>query len=269
MHLGNDRVIAAHDVGGLVVDPGPESCLEALLAALVGEPSALLLTHIHLDHAGASGALVRRFPDLRVYVHESGAAHLRDPSKLLRSAERLYGAEMERLWGEVLPVPRGERGRAGGRGGGRGVPRGAHARARLSPRLLPARGDGRRLRGRRRRRADPAGRDGDRSDAAAGHRPRRLGALARAGRVVGAGAPAPHPLRRCRRHREAARCRAGGPASLGRPRQVSRPRGIRGGRRVGDPCERRPRHRHAVHPGGAARPALAGPRPVLEQGRRN
>jgi glyoxylase-like metal-dependent hydrolase (beta-lactamase superfamily II) len=106
MHLGRDRVIAAHETDGVIVDPGPESCLETLLAGLPGEPRALLLTHIHLDHAGASGALVRRFPGLRVYVHEIGAPHLIDPAKLLASAARLYGEEnMSRLWGEVLPVP--------------------------------------------------------------------------------------------------------------------------------------------------------------------
>ncbi len=108
-HLGRDRVIAAHELaGGLIVDPGPASCLDALLAGLREEPRALLLTHIHLDHAGASGSLVRRFPGLRVYVHEAGAPHLVDPSRLLASAGRLYGDEMDRLWGEVVPVP-GER----------------------------------------------------------------------------------------------------------------------------------------------------------------
>jgi glyoxylase-like metal-dependent hydrolase (beta-lactamase superfamily II) len=104
-HLGRDRVIAAHEIGGVIVDPGPESSLETLLAELGDEPRALLLTHIHLDHAGAAGALVRRFPSLRVYVHEAGAPHLVDPSKLLASAARLYGGEMKRLWGEVVPVP--------------------------------------------------------------------------------------------------------------------------------------------------------------------
>jgi glyoxylase-like metal-dependent hydrolase (beta-lactamase superfamily II) len=71
------------------------------------EPRALLLTHIHLDHAGATGVLVRRFPRLTVYVHERGAPHLVDPSKLLKSATRLYGENMEHLWGEVAPVPEG------------------------------------------------------------------------------------------------------------------------------------------------------------------
>jgi glyoxylase-like metal-dependent hydrolase (beta-lactamase superfamily II) len=105
MHLGRDRVIGAYEVEGLIVDPGPSSCLETLLAGLDAEPRGLLLTHIHLDHAGASGSLVKRFPHLRVYVHEVGAPHLVDPAKLLESAARLYGDDMGRLWGEVLPVP--------------------------------------------------------------------------------------------------------------------------------------------------------------------
>ncbi|MEK6328064.1 MAG: MBL fold metallo-hydrolase [Actinomycetota bacterium] len=104
-HLGRDRVIAAYELDGLIVDPGPSSCLEVLLAGLESEPRGLLLTHVHLDHAGASGSLVRQFPRLRVYVHEVGAPHLVDPAKLLDSASRLYGDQMERLWGEVLPVP--------------------------------------------------------------------------------------------------------------------------------------------------------------------
>jgi glyoxylase-like metal-dependent hydrolase (beta-lactamase superfamily II) len=103
MHLGNDRVIGAYDVDGAVIDPGPASCVETLLESV--EPRVLLLTHIHLDHAGATGVLVRRNPDLRVYVHERGAPHLIDPSKLLKSAGQLYGDDMERLWGEVAPVP--------------------------------------------------------------------------------------------------------------------------------------------------------------------
>jgi glyoxylase-like metal-dependent hydrolase (beta-lactamase superfamily II) len=105
MHLGRDRVIGAYELDGVIVDPGPSSCMDTLLAGLAEEPRALLLTHIHLDHAGASGSLMRRFPGLRVYVHKSGAAHLVDPSKLLESAARLYGDDMGRLWGEVLPVP--------------------------------------------------------------------------------------------------------------------------------------------------------------------
>ncbi len=105
-HLGRRHVIGCWQVDGMLVDPGPEPSLGPVLAALGGEsPRALLLTHIHLDHAGGTGALVRRFPELEVYVHERGAPHLIDPSKLLASASRLYGEQMERLWGEIVPVP--------------------------------------------------------------------------------------------------------------------------------------------------------------------
>jgi glyoxylase-like metal-dependent hydrolase (beta-lactamase superfamily II) len=106
-HLGNDRVICCWQAGDVLVDPGPESTVSTLMDAIGDRaPRALLLTHIHLDHAGASGALVRAFPDLRVYVHELGAPHLIDPSKLLRSAGRLYGEDnMDRMWGETVPVP--------------------------------------------------------------------------------------------------------------------------------------------------------------------
>jgi glyoxylase-like metal-dependent hydrolase (beta-lactamase superfamily II) len=105
-HLGRPHVIGCWEVDGALVDPGPESSLATLLAALGEEqPRALLLTHIHLDHAAATGAMVRRWPDLDVYVHERGAPHLIDPSKLLASAERLYGDRLEYLWGTILPVP--------------------------------------------------------------------------------------------------------------------------------------------------------------------
>ena len=81
MHLGRARVIGCWQVDDVLIDPGPTSCLPALLDALGDErPSALLLTHIHFDHAGASGSLVERWPDLRVYVHERGARHMADPS---------------------------------------------------------------------------------------------------------------------------------------------------------------------------------------------
>jgi glyoxylase-like metal-dependent hydrolase (beta-lactamase superfamily II) len=107
LHRGRERVIGSWDLGGALVDPGPESCIETLLGAIGGEPKALLLTHIHLDHAGATGALVERFPELEVWVHAHGAPHLVDPTKLLRSAERIYGDQMEALWGRVVPVPEG------------------------------------------------------------------------------------------------------------------------------------------------------------------
>src|SRR6478609_4742400 len=106
MHLGRKHVIGCWEVDGLLIDPGPQSSMATLLEALGDEqPRAILLTHIHLDHAAATGALVRRWPDLEVYVHERGAPHLIDPSKLLASAERLYGDQMGRLWGEIVPVP--------------------------------------------------------------------------------------------------------------------------------------------------------------------
>ena len=107
-HLGRENVICAHEIDGVIVDSGPASCADTLLEALEAleaEPRALLLTHIHLDHGGAAGLLCRAFPSLTVYVHERGAPHLADPSRLLRSAERLYGEDMQRLWGEVTPVP--------------------------------------------------------------------------------------------------------------------------------------------------------------------
>jgi glyoxylase-like metal-dependent hydrolase (beta-lactamase superfamily II) len=105
-HLGRQRVIGSYLVGEVIIDPGPSSCLPRLLQQLDGvRPGALLLTHIHLDHAGASGSLARRWPELGVYVHECGAPHLIDPSRLIESATRLYGDDMARLWGEFEAVP--------------------------------------------------------------------------------------------------------------------------------------------------------------------
>jgi glyoxylase-like metal-dependent hydrolase (beta-lactamase superfamily II) len=107
-HRGIDKVICAWEVDGVIVDPGPQSTEAALLDALGGEaPRAILLTHIHFDHAGASGSLVRRWPDLPVYLHERGAPHMAAPERLVASASRLYGGEegMRETWGEVVPVP--------------------------------------------------------------------------------------------------------------------------------------------------------------------
>ena len=107
-HRGLEKVIACFEVDGILVDPGPQSCEDALLEGLGGErPKALLLTHIHFDHAGAAGALVRRWPDLEVYVHERGAPHMANPERLVASAARLYGGEegLRETWGEVVPVP--------------------------------------------------------------------------------------------------------------------------------------------------------------------
>jgi glyoxylase-like metal-dependent hydrolase (beta-lactamase superfamily II) len=106
MHLGRERVIGCWQVDDVLVDPGPTSCLPTLLEALGDQrPSAVLLTHIHLDHAGASGSLVERWPELPVYVHARGAPHLVEPGRLMDSARRLYGDDMDRLWGEMVPLP--------------------------------------------------------------------------------------------------------------------------------------------------------------------
>lgn len=131
--LDHAHVIATvvlHGGGGVaLIDPGPSTTLPVLrtrLATLglsVADVTTVLLTHIHLDHAGATGTLVREQPGIRVFVHERGAPHLAYPSKLMASATRLYGDQMDRLWGEVLPVPAaaitamegGERVTAGGR----------------------------------------------------------------------------------------------------------------------------------------------------------
>jgi glyoxylase-like metal-dependent hydrolase (beta-lactamase superfamily II) len=113
--LGVPRVIATvvmQGAGGVaLIDPGPSSTLPALRSGLaeagiaMRDVTALLLTHIHLDHAGATGTLVHENPALRVYLHEKGARHMAAPEKLLASATRLYGADMDRLWGEFRPVP--------------------------------------------------------------------------------------------------------------------------------------------------------------------
>ena len=115
-------MIGCWDLDGILIDPGPSSSLDNLIAELRGEPPrAVLLTHIHLDHAGAAGTMVRRWPELPVYVHEIGARHLADPTKLLASAARLYGDQMERLWGEVAPVPEANLNPLSGGEGGLGV----------------------------------------------------------------------------------------------------------------------------------------------------
>jgi glyoxylase-like metal-dependent hydrolase (beta-lactamase superfamily II) len=114
-HLGAERVVGAYVVetedGPALFDCGPTSCIGALHAGLrdrgleVRDLRHLLLSHIHLDHAGAAGALVREHPELQVHVSEIGAPHLVDPSRLERSARRLYGDTFDSLWGELAPVP--------------------------------------------------------------------------------------------------------------------------------------------------------------------
>ncbi|MGH2754486.1 MAG: MBL fold metallo-hydrolase, partial [Actinomycetota bacterium] len=86
-----------------LVETGPKSSLEPLLEGLetagVESLDWIIVTHIHLDHAGAAGSLAQRFPNATVAVHEVGAPHLIDPSKLWSSAGRIYGDDMDRLWG--------------------------------------------------------------------------------------------------------------------------------------------------------------------------
>ncbi len=113
--LGEHGIIGSYlltDEHGLaLVDPGPGSTVEALLSELRAagfDPAAIrhiLLTHIHLDHAGATGTLARLLPEAQIYVHSRGAPHLADPSKVLASAARIYGERMETLWGPVEAVP--------------------------------------------------------------------------------------------------------------------------------------------------------------------
>ena len=97
--------------GLLVVDPGPTTALDTLTEGLAAEGfgwddvHALLLTHIHLDHAGASGSIVAAAPHVQVYVHRRGALHLENPRRLLKSARRIYGDRMDALWGDVAAVP--------------------------------------------------------------------------------------------------------------------------------------------------------------------
>jgi glyoxylase-like metal-dependent hydrolase (beta-lactamase superfamily II) len=114
-HQGAERVIGVYVLetadGPALFDCGPTSCLPALKERLAERGLALtdlrhlLLSHIHLDHAGAAGVLVREHPDLQVHVSEVGAPHLIDPSRLERSARRLYGDTFDTLWGELAPVP--------------------------------------------------------------------------------------------------------------------------------------------------------------------
>jgi glyoxylase-like metal-dependent hydrolase (beta-lactamase superfamily II) len=105
-HLGRSHVISSWLVGDVLIDPGPTSSIEALLEGLDGTvPRVIALTHIHLDHAGATGTLVERWPDVKVWVHEHGKPHLVDPTRLLDSVTRIYGEHTQALWGDVLPVP--------------------------------------------------------------------------------------------------------------------------------------------------------------------
>jgi glyoxylase-like metal-dependent hydrolase (beta-lactamase superfamily II) len=116
LHMGHERTIASYlldtDDGPALFDCGPATCFDALKAGLAQHDVALtdvrhlLLSHVHLDHAGAAGVLVREHPELQVHVSGIGAPHLVEPERLERSARRLYGDSFDTLWGELAPVPR-------------------------------------------------------------------------------------------------------------------------------------------------------------------
>ncbi len=131
-------------------------------ASRTREIQAILLTHIHLDHAGATGTLVREHPHIRVFVHERGAPHMIDPSKLMASAARIYGDDnMDSLWGPMVPVPAANiTTLAGGEkidAAGAAARRRLHAGPRLASRQLLRSAEPLRVR-RRRRRHPPAAR---------------------------------------------------------------------------------------------------------------
>jgi glyoxylase-like metal-dependent hydrolase (beta-lactamase superfamily II) len=115
--LGEQEIIGSYLLAGenelAIIDPGPASMLESLLKAIRAtgfdpqDVTHILLTHVHLDHAGATGSLVRQLPKAQVYAHSKGAPHLIDTSKVVASATRIYGERMHQLWGEIESTPEG------------------------------------------------------------------------------------------------------------------------------------------------------------------
>lgn len=113
--LGESEIIGSYLLAGAddlaIIDPGPESMLEPLLTSIreagfdPEDVTHIVATHVHLDHAGAAGSLIRQMPGARVFAHSKGAPHLIDPSKVVASATRIYGERMKPLWGEIEPVP--------------------------------------------------------------------------------------------------------------------------------------------------------------------
>jgi glyoxylase-like metal-dependent hydrolase (beta-lactamase superfamily II) len=114
-HRAAERVIGSYlletEEGPAIFDCGPSTCIATLKDGLAArglelrDVRHLLLSHIHLDHAGAAGALVREHPGLQIHVSERGAPHLVDPTRLEASARRLYGDAFDELWGELAAVP--------------------------------------------------------------------------------------------------------------------------------------------------------------------
>src|SRR3954470_23543581 len=111
---GWERVTAGYLMEGpepVLVETGSQSSVPALLAALAdhgvasNDLAGIAVTHIHLDHAGGVGAVARAFPNATVYVHEKGARHLADPSRLVSSAAMVYGKLLDSLYGRLDPTP--------------------------------------------------------------------------------------------------------------------------------------------------------------------
>ncbi|MEJ7901107.1 MAG: MBL fold metallo-hydrolase, partial [Thermomicrobiales bacterium] len=113
--LDTDQVIAAYLIEAgrelVLIETGPSTCLANLKSGIAAagydlrDVNRIIVTHIHLDHSGAAGVIARAYPQARVSVHPAGAPHLVDPSRLERSAARIYGEDMDRLWGEIAGVP--------------------------------------------------------------------------------------------------------------------------------------------------------------------
>lgn len=114
---GKTQAIASylikHSTGAILIESGPGSTLSALQAGLaanglsIADVTHVLLTHIHLDHAGAAGWIARE-SGAEIFVHPIGAPHMLNPEKLIASATRIYGDKMDTLWGEFLPVPQNQ-----------------------------------------------------------------------------------------------------------------------------------------------------------------
>jgi glyoxylase-like metal-dependent hydrolase (beta-lactamase superfamily II) len=114
--LGEQEIIGSYLLAGedelAIIDPGPGSMLEPLLAAIreagfdSQDVTHILATHVHLDHAGVTGSLARLMPRAQVYVHSKGAPHLIDTTKVVASASRIYGERMKMLWGDIEPTPK-------------------------------------------------------------------------------------------------------------------------------------------------------------------